>query len=52
MTDLFPFLDTRNIVSNYYKRNDDEEMSHKDGQKDLALGAMQGLAALQENSNV
>lgn len=46
---LFPFMDTRNIVS---KQTDSENMSHEDGQKDMALAAIQGLTTLKENSNV
>jgi len=41
----------RNVVSNKYK-NSDEDMSHEEGQKDLALAALQGIATLKENSNL
>lgn len=46
---LFPFMDTRTVVS---KQTEKEDMSHEEGQKDMALAALQGLATLKENSNV
>lgn len=46
---LFPFVETRTVVS---KQTDSEDLSHEDGQKDMALAAIQGLATLQGNSDV